>query len=167
MKAVRKAFDEYREAYRRTRPAGSRPHIGLMREIYVAESDRHARAEGEFHWKNFWERRGGARTYGAHGSTGLSTILDGSRRQELMDMEHSIAEGSFICGSPETVVAQIKKIAVDAGADTFLGEFTFGELTQQQALNSLRLFTEQVMPELRKFEIDALNFSQSRSVSLA
>jgi alkanesulfonate monooxygenase SsuD/methylene tetrahydromethanopterin reductase-like flavin-dependent oxidoreductase (luciferase family) len=88
----------------------------------------------------------------------LSTILDGSRRHELMDMEHSIAEGSFICGSPQTVVEQIKKIAGEAGADTFLGEFTFGELTQKQALDSLRLFTEQVVPEIRKFEIDALNF---------
>jgi alkanesulfonate monooxygenase SsuD/methylene tetrahydromethanopterin reductase-like flavin-dependent oxidoreductase (luciferase family) len=135
--------------------------MGLMREIYVAESDKQARAEGEFHWKNFWERRGGARTYGAHGSTGLSTILDGSRRQELMDMEHSIAEGSFICGSPETVVGQIKKIAGEGGADTFLGEFTFGELTQKQALTSLKLFTEQVMPELRAFEIDALNFPKA------
>ena len=73
-------------------------------------------------------------------------------------MEHSIAEGSFICGSPETVVEQIKKIANDAGADTFLGEFTFGELTQKQALNSLGLFAEEVMPELKKFAIDALNF---------
>ncbi len=149
MKAVRKAFDEYRKAYRRARPVGKKPHMGLMREIYVAESDQQARAEGEYHWKNFWERRGGARTYGAHGSTGLSTILDGSRRQELMDMEHSIAEGSFICGSPETVVGQIKKIATEAGADTFLGEFTFGELTQHQAMNSLGLFAEQVMPELK------------------
>jgi alkanesulfonate monooxygenase SsuD/methylene tetrahydromethanopterin reductase-like flavin-dependent oxidoreductase (luciferase family) len=161
MKAVRQAFDEYREFYQRTNLAGRKPHIGLMREIYVAESDRQACADIEYHWKNFWQRRGGARTYGAHGSTGLSTILDGSRRQELMDMEHSIAEGSFICGAPETVAKQIKQIATDAGADTFLGEFTFGELTQKQALNSLRLFTEQVMPELRKFEIDALNYPKA------
>jgi len=76
-------------------------------------------------------------------------------------MEHSIAEGSYICGAPETVVGQIKKIAKEAGADTFLGEFTFGELTQKQALNSLRLFTEQVMPELRKFDIDALNYPKA------
>jgi alkanesulfonate monooxygenase SsuD/methylene tetrahydromethanopterin reductase-like flavin-dependent oxidoreductase (luciferase family) len=79
-------------------------------------------------------------------------------------MEQSIAEGSFICGSPETVAQQIKKIAGEAGADTFLGEFTFGELSQQQALNSLRLFTEQVMPELRKFEIDPLNFPKAETV---
>lgn len=158
MKAVRKAFDEYRKVYRSAGPEGPKPRMGLMREIYVAESDRQACADGEYHWKNFWERRGGARTYGAHGRTGLSTILDGSRRQELMDMAHSIAEGSFVCGSPETVVAQIKKIAAEAGADTFLGEFTFGELTQKQALNSLGLFAEHVLPELRTFDIDALNF---------
>jgi alkanesulfonate monooxygenase SsuD/methylene tetrahydromethanopterin reductase-like flavin-dependent oxidoreductase (luciferase family) len=163
MKAARRAFDDYREVYRRTKPTGFKPHIGLMREIYVAESDKQALAEAEFHWKNFWERRGGARTYGAHGTTGLSTILDGSRRQELMDMEHSIAEGSFICGSPATVVQQIKKIATDAGADTFLGEFTFGMLEQKRALRSLGLFTEQVMPELRKFDIDALNFPKAES----
>jgi hypothetical protein len=50
-----------------------------------------------------------------------------------------------------------------AGAATFLGEFTFGELTQQQALNSLQLFAEVAMPELRKFEIDALNFTTSEA----
>jgi alkanesulfonate monooxygenase SsuD/methylene tetrahydromethanopterin reductase-like flavin-dependent oxidoreductase (luciferase family) len=78
-----------------------------------------------------------------------------------MDIERSIAEGSFICGSPETVVRQIQKIATDAGADTFLGEFTFGMMEQRQAMNSLRLFTEQVMPKLRKFEIDHLNLSKA------
>ena len=163
MKATRKAFDDYRDAYQRAKPAGRKPHMGLMREIYVAESDKQARADSDYHWRNFWERRGGARTYGAHGTTGLTTILDGSRRQQLMDMEHSIAEGSFICGSPETVAQQIRSIANLAGADTFLGEFTFGELTQKQALNSLRLFTEQVMPELREFEVDALNFPKSEA----
>ena len=78
-------------------------------------------------------------------------------------MERSIAEGSFICGSPETVAQQIQKIATDAGADTFLGEFTFGMMEQRQALNSLRLFAEQVMPELRKFEVDALNYPKTEA----
>lgn len=79
-------------------------------------------------------------------------------------MDRSIAEGSFICGSPATVVGQIKTIANEAGADTFLGEFTFGELTQKQALASLRLFTDQVMAELKAFEIDALNFPRAAAV---
>jgi len=155
-------FDMFREAAQKNGYEASPYQLGWLCPIYVAESDRQARAGGEYHWKNFWERRGGARTYGAHGSTGLSTILDGSRRQELMDMEHSIAEGSFICGAPETVVGQIKKIATEAGADTFLGEFTFGELTQRQAMNSLGLFAERVMPELKQCDIDALNFPQAQ-----
>ena len=161
MKATRTAFDQYREAYQRNRPSGPKPHMGLMREIYVAATDKQARDEGEGHWINFWERRGGRRTYGGHGEGGAVTLLDGARKQELMDMERSIAEGSFICGSPETVVRQIQKIATDAGADTFLGEFTFGMMEQRQAMNSLRLFAEQVMPELRKFEVDALNFPKA------
>ena len=79
----------------------------------------------------------------------------------VSNMERSIDEGSFICDSPETVTDQIKKIARQAGADTFLGEFTFGELTQKQVLNSLKLFAGQVQPELRKFEIDALSFPKA------
>jgi alkanesulfonate monooxygenase SsuD/methylene tetrahydromethanopterin reductase-like flavin-dependent oxidoreductase (luciferase family) len=158
MAAVRKAFDYYRAVYQRAPRPGPAPHLGLMREIYVAETDQEARAEGEFHWKNFWQRRGGARTYGAHGTTGLSTTLDGSRRHELMDTDRAIAEGSFICGSPQSVIEQIKNIAHQAGADTFLGEFTFGELTQKQVLDSLALFAQRVMPELQKFKVDALNF---------
>ena len=83
-------------------PSGRKPHMGLMREIYVAESDRQARAEGEFHWKNFWERRGGGRTYGAHGTDRFERRFStAAGSQQLMNMEHSIAEGSFICGSPD------------------------------------------------------------------
>jgi alkanesulfonate monooxygenase SsuD/methylene tetrahydromethanopterin reductase-like flavin-dependent oxidoreductase (luciferase family) len=157
MKATRTAFDQYREAYQRHNPPGAKPHMGLMREIYVAETDKQAREQGAAHWVNFWERRGGRRTYGGHGDGGAVSILEGSRRQQLMNTEASIAEGSFICGSPETVVKQIKKIAEQAGADTFLGEFTFGLMDQRQAMNSLRLFTAEAMPQLRKFEIDHLN----------
>jgi alkanesulfonate monooxygenase SsuD/methylene tetrahydromethanopterin reductase-like flavin-dependent oxidoreductase (luciferase family) len=163
MKATRSAFDQYRAAYHRHKPAGPKPHMGLMREIYVAETDQRARDQGEAHWINFWERRGGGRTYGGGGEGGAVTLLDGSRKQELMNMERSISEGSFICGSPETVVGQIKKIAEQAGADTFLGEFTFGMMEQRQAINSLHLFAERVMPELRNFEIDPLNYPQAEA----
>jgi alkanesulfonate monooxygenase SsuD/methylene tetrahydromethanopterin reductase-like flavin-dependent oxidoreductase (luciferase family) len=163
MKATRTAFDQYRAAYRHHNPLGPKPHMGLMREIYVAPTDKQARAEGEAHWINFWQRRGGRRTYGGQGEGGAVTLLDGPRKQELMDVDRSIAEGSFICGSPETVVRQIQKIAGEAGADTFLGEFTFGMMEQRHALHSLGLFVERAMPELRKFELDALNYPRAES----
>jgi alkanesulfonate monooxygenase SsuD/methylene tetrahydromethanopterin reductase-like flavin-dependent oxidoreductase (luciferase family) len=49
IKAVRSAFDRYREVYQRSKPGGKKPHIGLMREIYVAESDKQARDEAKPH----------------------------------------------------------------------------------------------------------------------
>ena len=161
MKVVRAAFDYYREVYQRTKPEGRKPHIGLMRQIYVAESDQQAREEAKDHWIYFWHRRGGGRTYGASGTENLTSLLDGPRKQELLDMDHSIAEGSFVCGSPATVTRQIQEIANQAGADTFLGEFTFGALEHAKVMNSLELFVDEVLPELRQFEIDALNYPRA------
>jgi alkanesulfonate monooxygenase SsuD/methylene tetrahydromethanopterin reductase-like flavin-dependent oxidoreductase (luciferase family) len=88
-------------------------------------------------------------------------MLDGERKKELLDIDHSITDGSFICGSSETVTRQIQEIALQAGADTFLGEFAFGALEHSKVMNSLRLFTDQVMPELKKFEVDALNYPRA------
>jgi len=158
MTVVRAAFDHYREVYQRAQPAGRKPHIGLMREIYVAESDEQARDEAKDHWVYFWQRRGGGRTYGGYGHESLTTLLNEERKKELMDIDYSIAEGSFICGSPETVTRQIREIATQAGADTFLGEFTFGALEHSRVMLSLKLFVDAVMPQLRKLEIDALHY---------
>ena len=167
MKVIRAAFDHYRDAYQRAQPSGRKPHIGLMREIYVAASDKQARDEVKDHWVYFWQRRGGGRAYGGYGHENLTTILDGERKKELLDIDHSITDGSFICGSPETVTRQIQEIAIQAGADTFLGEFSFGALEHSKVMNSLRLFTDQVMPELKKFEVDALNYPKAEPQAAA
>ena len=89
-----------------------------------------------------------------------------SARKNLLDIDHSIKDGSFICGSPETVARQIREIALQAGADTFLGEFAFGALEHRQVMSSLRLFTDEVMPELKKFEVDALNYPKTEAQPL-
>ena len=158
MDVVREIFDYYREAYQRAKPQARKPHIALMREIYVAESDRQALEESKEHWIYFWNRVGGGRAYGGYANENLASITREERKKELLDADFSIRDNSFICGSPETVTRQIKEIAAQAGADCFLGEFTFGALEHDKVMKSLRLFTEQVMPELKKFETDALNY---------
>jgi len=75
-----------------------------------------------------------------------------------LNADLAIRENSFICGSPEKVAAQIKEMSRQAGANCFLGEFTFGALEHEKVMKSLQLFTDHVMPELRKFDIDALNY---------
>lgn len=158
VEVVREIFDYYREIYHRTKPQGPKPHIGVMREIYVAQSDEQARAESKDHWIYFWHRVGGGRAYGGYGNENLATITREERKKELLDVNLAIRENSFICGSPETVTRQITEIATQTGADCFLGEFTFGALEHKDVMKSLRLFVETVMPELRKLDIDALNY---------
>ena len=80
------------------------------------------------------------------------------RKKQLLDVDSAIRENAFICGSPDTVIGQIREIATQAGADCFLGEFTFGALEHDKVMKSLRLFVDKVMPELRRLEIDAINY---------
>ena len=156
---VREIFDYYREVYHRSKPAGPKPNIAVMRQLYVAESDAQARKEAKDHWIYFWHRVGGGRAYGTTTQPeNLASITRAQRRKELLDMDFSIHENSFVCGSPKTVARQIREIAEQVGADCFLGEFTFGALEHGQALKSLKLFVDEVMPELREFHNDTLNY---------
>ena len=158
MDVVREIFDYFREVHRKVQPNGRAPHVALMRQMYVGETDKQAYEESKDHWIYFWHRVGGGRAYGGYGNENLATITREERKKELLDVDHAIQEGSFICGSPDTVIRQIEEIATQAGADCFLGEFTFGALEHEKVMRSLRLFTDRVMPELRKFQLDALNY---------
>jgi alkanesulfonate monooxygenase SsuD/methylene tetrahydromethanopterin reductase-like flavin-dependent oxidoreductase (luciferase family) len=158
MEIVREIFDYYRETYKKTGPAGAPPQIALMRQIYVGETDKQAYEEAKEHWTYFWQRVGGGRAYGGYGNENLANITREDRKKELLDVDFAIRDNSFICGSPEKVAAQIEDIARQAGANCFLGEFTFGALEQSQVMKSVKLFAERVMPQLKNFAIDALNY---------
>jgi alkanesulfonate monooxygenase SsuD/methylene tetrahydromethanopterin reductase-like flavin-dependent oxidoreductase (luciferase family) len=131
-----------------------------LREIYVGETDRGARDEAGDHWLFFWERYGGGRRYGTEirQPENLASVTREQRRKELLDVDLSIKDNSFICGSPETVTRQIQQIASVSGADCFLGDFAFGALEHARVMESLELFVEHVMPELKTFEINALSY---------
>ena len=158
MPVVREIFDYFREVYRKVKPSGAAPHVALMREIYVGETDKRAYEESKDHWIYFWHRVGGGRAYGGYSNENLAMVTREERKKQLLDVDSAIRENSFICGSPDTVIGQIREIATQAGADCFLGEFTFGALEHDKVMKSLRLFVDKVMPELRRLEIDAINY---------
>jgi alkanesulfonate monooxygenase SsuD/methylene tetrahydromethanopterin reductase-like flavin-dependent oxidoreductase (luciferase family) len=70
---------------------------------------------------------------------------------ELMDL------GMLLVGSPKTCIEQIKR------HQEFLGDalqsmilfFAYGNLTQKQVLNAMRLFAEEVMPEFTDTPVSA------------
>jgi hypothetical protein len=55
-------------------------------------------------------------------------------------------------GSPQTVTEKLGKAAQEGMFNTFLGEFNFADLPQDDLMRSIRMFGEKVMPQLRDFE---------------
>ena len=60
--------------------------------------------------------------------------------------------GQGIAGSPETVAAYLRKQIVESGANYLVGQFAFGDLSLEESLRSVDLFTQHVMPALKKKE---------------
>ena len=51
-----------------------------------------------------------------------------------------VADGRGFCGSPATVTEIIRKQMAEAGADYFVGQFAFGDLTLAETRRSIELF---------------------------
>jgi alkanesulfonate monooxygenase SsuD/methylene tetrahydromethanopterin reductase-like flavin-dependent oxidoreductase (luciferase family) len=54
-------------------------------------------------------------------------------------------------GSPQTVAAKLRAAAQAGLFNTFMGEFNFSDLPEDDLLRSIRLFGEQVIPALRDY----------------
>ena len=57
--------------------------------------------------------------------------------------------GRGISGSPRTVTEIVRQQMAGAGADYFVGQFAFGDLTLPEMRRSIELFAGEVMPALR------------------
>ena len=58
-------------------------------------------------------------------------------------------EDLVIVGDPARVRAKLADLAAYSGMDSFVGMFTFGELTHDQVSRSMRLFATEVIPAVR------------------
>jgi alkanesulfonate monooxygenase SsuD/methylene tetrahydromethanopterin reductase-like flavin-dependent oxidoreductase (luciferase family) len=60
--------------------------------------------------------------------------------------EGMIEQGLAIGGSVKTVTEAIRKEIEDSGANYFTCQFVFGDMTLEESLHSINLFTKEVMP---------------------
>jgi len=60
--------------------------------------------------------------------------------------------GIGLIGSPKTVAQKLRAYAQEGLFNVLLGEFNFGFLGEEQVMRSIRLFGEEVIPQLRDFE---------------
>lgn len=114
------------------------PRFGMMRNIYVGESDQEARehaiaAMSVFYqqFSNLWRRYGDKRYTGP------------------LDFGQAIDQGLVIAGSAATVRARLTDMMGASGCNHFAGAFAFGSLTYARARSSLTRFSEDVAPALR------------------
>jgi alkanesulfonate monooxygenase SsuD/methylene tetrahydromethanopterin reductase-like flavin-dependent oxidoreductase (luciferase family) len=117
------------------------PRFGIMRNIYVGESDRDARervidAMNVFYaqFTALWRRHGDDRFLAPQ------------------DFARAIDEGRVIAGSAATVRAELAEMLRASGANHFAGAFAFGSLSYAEACSSLARFGTEVAPALRGLE---------------
>jgi alkanesulfonate monooxygenase SsuD/methylene tetrahydromethanopterin reductase-like flavin-dependent oxidoreductase (luciferase family) len=65
------------------------------------------------------------------------------------DFDALCARGKGAAGTPEKVIAFLKKRMIESGANYCINRFAFGDITLDEAQHSIDLYTRHVMPELR------------------
>ena len=144
MTTMRELFDLYKRVWQthKTNPARLNAHVpepkyGIVRHVYVAETDAQALQEAKAAFADFISNFNYLRL--VHGDTS-------GRAAYLADFEARLQEGLHVVGSPDTVKQQVQAHVQMTGSNYFVGSFFFGSLTSEQTLRSMRLFAEEVMP---------------------
>jgi alkanesulfonate monooxygenase SsuD/methylene tetrahydromethanopterin reductase-like flavin-dependent oxidoreductase (luciferase family) len=65
------------------------------------------------------------------------------------NLEIALAKDSAIVGSPATVRAEIERHVAETRCNYFVTRFAYGNLTHEESVRSLALFTSEVMPHFR------------------
>ncbi len=133
---------------------------GVSRQVYVGTSDAKARDEVEDHAVSFYNN-----LVAGH----AADVMDQLNRDRLTDRSFSYKsqphramprggdatfervqeDGYLITGGPDTVTRKIKEQQEALGVGLFLTYLPFGTMEPPQAMKSLELFAQEVMPNLR------------------
>lgn len=129
-------WDEHKGDPMRALSSTASPKMGALRQIYVAQTDEQAWAEGGPAYSSWYDSLNWL--WREHGAT-VSTNLAG-------DLKSGVDNGAVIVGSPETVRAAIAKERDATGYNYLVLQFAYGTMTPDQVDRSLGLFAEKVMP---------------------
>jgi len=113
------------------------PRIGVARNLYIGESEEKARDRGMFGNKGFYDSL--AYLWRKHHATHFTF-------EEVLRS----SESTLFTGTPATVRAKIEQDLAESGANYFIARFAYGDLTHEESMRSLELFTSEVMPHFQK-----------------
>jgi alkanesulfonate monooxygenase SsuD/methylene tetrahydromethanopterin reductase-like flavin-dependent oxidoreductase (luciferase family) len=139
--ATRPYADSFRAAWREAWPGKPLPKLGLLRFIVVADSDAEAeriarRAYPKWHtaYDHLYRKHGMAHERGEKTASFDVTFVEGVRG---------------VCGSPAKVTHELRAQAEIAGVNYLVGQFAFGDLSEDEVARSIDLFAAKVMPALK------------------
>ncbi|MEQ1717108.1 MAG: LLM class flavin-dependent oxidoreductase, partial [Hyphomicrobium sp.] len=139
-----------------------KPNIAYCTVVYVDETDAKALEVARFRasraYEGFLAKPEPGQTFEdraaqhamkfiGRGEGGAAEIM-----ANLFDPDYILNNDLVFIGSPETVTRKLKAAATSGVFNTFMGEFNFADLPEDDLLRSIRLFGEQVIPALRDYE---------------
>jgi alkanesulfonate monooxygenase SsuD/methylene tetrahydromethanopterin reductase-like flavin-dependent oxidoreductase (luciferase family) len=139
-KVVREATDRYRALWKSAgRDPSALPLLGTTRHLVIDEDGERAVQAGRRAYRRWydsfmflWRKHGGQPTFAAY-----TESFD-----ELM------ARGQAVAGTPAHVARVLREQVDAAGVNYLLCRFAFGDLTLQESLRSLDLFSKHIFPML-------------------
>lgn len=154
--SVQRAFDLYRdEALKGGWTAGPQ-NLAWMSLIYVADTDEQALAESKPHieaFANKFQKKPTPMQFppGYVTNKSLKAILTAKMAlTQERTAESLIKDGSFLCGSPETVRRLLIERQAQLGHETQLCLLQFGSLPADLTRKNMELFATEVMPFVRE-----------------
>ena len=142
---VRAHYDLYKQVWNAERMADglnrhvAAPKLGLVRHIYIADTNEQARAEAKaayqtwFHNIDYlWTKKG---------------LVD--RLSTMRDFDSLESRDIVIVGTPESVQERVQRTIGETGINYFCPIFAWGDLTPDQVMRCMALFVDEVMPHLR------------------
>jgi alkanesulfonate monooxygenase SsuD/methylene tetrahydromethanopterin reductase-like flavin-dependent oxidoreductase (luciferase family) len=141
---IRDTVASYRRTWAETHATAPLPKIGLGRFIVVGETDAEAMRLAGRAYRPWYD----SFTY-------LPRLLGRTQSHPRpSEFEPLMARGQGVAGSPATVRDLLAAQLAETGCNYVVGQFAFGDMTRDEALASIELFSREVMPALRETSND-------------
>ncbi len=161
---LRETWDTYRTYAAEEGWTVTEDDLSVIRRIYVAETMEQAHEEAREHLAYHQRALLGGSHLGTGARQAFDEPYDPDRREAYVEELPPFANGvlefdydvekdadNFLIGDPEYVVAEIERqYEVSGGFGTLVGGFHFGDLPPELMEKSMRLYAEEVMPEIRR-----------------
>ena len=148
---VAKNLNAYREALRNAGHDNG-GDVYLRVPIYVGETDQQGAAEPQESTMRSYRRL--AETFGSSAGAAGTTLSEErrERHERLSNVTYEeLLEDRLAYGGPDTVARKLKHLIDELGLSGVIMEPNVGGgLTEEQVLNSIRLYADEVAPQLRK-----------------